>query len=353
MRRLALALLVLIPLFSHCTVDEPHPADVADAGADVSDVADTADASDAAPLDADGSDAGVADADAGGPPIPTLRPIPAATATELLAYVRQLRAVADGGPPTPNAWAMVNWCCEDRAMALEVAIAAAETPLDDRPPDMVDTEMTVERITALAAAPAYDAASLVLAGPLVAYQQLVLPDGTAPPGPPEEHLWGYHAAVVINVDGELRVADLSVGDTPVPIDTWLANFVQPPVACEHMDEPAYREVWAYWNAALAGWELPPAPPVLCGYQITPLFTLRWDQTIEERAAVIAQVPATLVTQFGAFNSLLDMSHGIVLPPEQIPLVTSTYEARSIASFCEAHPDMPVCALVRVPTPHRN
>jgi hypothetical protein len=187
----------------------------------------------------------------------------------------------------------------------------------------------------------------------VAYQQLVLPDGTTPPGPPEEHMWGYHTAVVINVDGELRVADLSLGDTPVPIDTWLAGFVQPPVACELMDELAYQEVWSYWGAALAGWELPPAPPVLCGYQITPLFTLRWDQTLEERAEVIAQVPATLVTQFGAFNSLLDMNHGIALPPEQIPLVTSTYEARSIESFCEAHADMPVCALVQGLRPPRE
>lgn len=265
------------------------------------------------------------------PPVPPLRPVTEEEAAALGAYARRLH-VLTGGVLSANAWSMINTSCQERALALEYALAAAETPLGDQPPPMSEDELTAERIGELAANPAFDSASINITGPLVAEQTLVLPDGTSPTGDPISVTWPYHHGVVISVNGELRVLDLSVGDEPMPIDAWAHGFVDPAVPCFHMDEDEYNLVWGYWLAVHNSWVPDERPERLCGYTLTPVFTWRWDQ--DPLVDAIRFTPGTMLVQFEGFKTVLRTSYGITLADEEIPLVTSIYAPLPESVLCE-------------------
>jgi hypothetical protein len=267
-------------------------------------------------------------------PLPQLAPVTAATAKALGAYARQMETVAQGVGPRPTAWSMVNASCQDRAMALEYVIASAPRPLPARPPTVIDTELTEAKILAVAAQPSYSVATINVTGPLVTRQTLVLPDGKVAPGEPDFYYWAYHHGVVLDVEGELRVLDLSLGDEPVAIATWLSGFVHAGTACHLVSQDEYNEIWGYWNSRFGNLTFGPAPARLCGYSITPLFTMRWEHTPADMVSTLGFVPHTMQVQTGSLITTLAGNHATTLPEADLARVTSRYQPGTVDDVCD-------------------
>ena len=296
----------------------------ADSGVDAA--ADTASAADG---HADG-----AGADAAGVQVPALRSFTAAEATALGAAARRLRVVPAGGAPRPMAWAMVNVSCQERALALEYAIATAAESAAATGPEATALDegaLTAEAALALGDRAADVVAAINVTGPLVTQQTLVLPDGTEVFGERERYFWPYHHGAVLSVDGTPRVIDLSVGDTPIPIDDWLRGFVDPAFPCFLMEQEEFQTVWVYWLAAFSNFVPGARPERACGYTITPIFTFRWDH--EPQAEVLVHAPPALVVQLGSLATTLS-GHGVTLPEEDLPDVVSRYTALTTGDVCE-------------------
>jgi hypothetical protein len=267
------------------------------------------------------------------PPLPDLRPMTAAKAQELGAYARGLHLVAGGGASRPVAWSMVHTGCTHRALVLEYVIASAQEPLGARPPDLVDVEVTPERIGHVVENPTYDAASINLTGPLISFQTLVLPDGSSAPGEPRLIHWPYHHGTVINVEGELMVLDLSVGNEPVTVDAWTHSFVDAATPCSLMGPSEWINLWSYWIAVTGSMDTVERPDRICGYTITPLLTLRWEDN-DPTLCGLNNAPQELITLLDGFITILAADHSTTLPEEQIPLVTSTYDGQPESRICE-------------------
>lgn len=267
------------------------------------------------------------------PVVPRLASITAAEAARLGAHARRLRCSSQGSATAPVAWSAINTSCQDRAWTLELAIAGAGADLAADPPTLVDTDLTLTRLEELAANPTYDAATINVAGPLVTFQTLIDPQGSPIGQDPLWFFWAYHHGVVLNVDGELRVLDLSVGDAPIPIDVWLASFTDPSVRCKHLSDSRHAEVWVYWNASFNNFEPPSPPPELCSYTITPIFTNRRDQTLADMRDAISFAPGTMNVQLGTFRETVSHEYGVSLAEVDAPLVTSKYRAGTVADVC--------------------
>lgn len=264
-------------------------------------------------------------------PLPELRPLSAEQAAALGAYCRKLKVVWEDSEPTPIAWSMANTSCQDRALVLQYAIASASFPLPDSPPVMHDTDITEEAILALAANPGIDAAMINIAGPLITAQTWVDPEGTPVAGEPQRPYWPYHHAVIVNVEGELRVMDLSIQDAPIPIDEWVRGFVIDDFPCALMTEEEYQPVWNYWGAAMSNWEPGARPLCPCAYTITPLFRFRWDQ--EPLVEAIRFGTEVMISQTGAFLTIMEWDYGLFPALEDVPDYTSQYVALNEVDLC--------------------
>lgn len=273
-----------------------------------------------------------------GPVVPELDPLTHDEAVAMAAAARRLVAVTADGEEYPVAWSMVNWCCQDRAYALMYAFATLD-PTEGAPPPRMDmTTMTEAGILALAEQARRKTAAINLAGPLGLRQTLVLPDGTElPPNDGAHHdfyTWGYHHGAVLNVDGEPRVIDLSVGDEPLTPEQWLRGFVDPSVTCPHVSQEEFNEVLNYWISVGDNRIPGPRPERPCVYTITPIFT--FDSSKQVATEPVLYCPDVMKSQTGAFVTLLGQ-RGATIPEEQIPHVTSLYEALSEAEQCELKP----------------
>lgn len=271
----------------------------------------------------------------GKPAIPELRPISTGQAELLAAYARRLRVETADGVTRPVSWAMVNVSCQDRSMALQYAIASAPEVIGTDPPMMRAAELTAEHISILAASPRYDAATLIAAGPLATRQTYVVPYGGPVTGPAAFYYWPNHQAVVINVEGTLKVLDLSTGDTPIEIDEWLHNFIDPSVECFHLDAEDFHKVWVYWNTVFNNFPPEPGarPEHLCAYTLAGIFTSRADQAPADLAEFIRNVPSEMQVQLDVLYYDLRRVHGITLPEADLPFVTSTYAPGTEADIC--------------------
>ncbi len=274
------------------------------------------------------------DADPGTPITPELAPVTAAQAEGIGAHARKLTCAFEGKSPRPTAWSMVNVGCEDRAVALQYAVAAADPLLDGAPPPMVDTELTLERVQKLAAQPSFDVAGISVAGPLVTFQTLRDENGELLGSERLSYYWPYHRGVVLNVDGELRVLDLSTGDVPLPIAQWLAGFVHPSVTCHHTSDEVYDEVWGYWNAAFSNFDPPDPPAISCAYVITPLFAARRDQPLADALPAIVRTPMEMETQLDGLMQIVSSTYGITLSESDAPGITSTYDPGTTTDVCD-------------------
>lgn len=272
-------------------------------------------------------------------PIPDLRPISVEDATKLGAHVRGMRTVAAGGEPRPVAWAMVNTGCEGRTLAMQYAIASASLPLSDTAPVMHEEDITAEHIADLADHPGIDVATINLTGPLIAEQTWVQPDGTPVSGDPLFIYWPYHHAVVLNVDGELMVLDLSVQDEPMTIEAWVRSFVTEDVVCVRMSDTRFQRLWGYWLDVMGYSGTAPRPPCLCGCTITPIFRFRWDQ--DPLVDALRWTPSDLETQLDAFGGVLESEYGLIVDEGQLPWFTSDYVCQDEAYLCGRVP-LPYC-----------
>lgn len=124
-----------------------------------------------------GPDAGDSGAgpDGGIPQVPELKPVSREVAVRLGGYARRLMVRAVDHEPCPVAWAFVNWNCQERALALQWAIATADPSLAGDPPTMDEEELTQERIQQVADNPSFDVGCINLTGPMVAEQFFVHP----------------------------------------------------------------------------------------------------------------------------------------------------------------------------------
>ena len=276
------------------------------------------------------------------PPVPSLRPVTAAQAAALGAYVREMRVRNPLGDEDGVAWSMINIACQDRAAALQYAIIASRTPFAD--PVIMESTNDLEALELhlldLLYLAEFDAASINIAGPLSTEQVLVLPDGQVLQDEPDFRYWSYHHGVVLNVEGEIRVLDLSIGDAPVDIETWWQSFVGPEVTCTHAVEEDYQETWSYWLSVFSSWTPKIRPAYECAYTLTPIFTGRGDQ--EMNVSQVADAPDTLLVQSDAFRTLLLRDHGLILPDEEIPRVRSLYQGKTLEDLCDVV-SLKICA----------
>ena len=278
-------------------------------------------------------------ADSTNAPIPGMRPVSFADATALGAYVRGMQTVAAGGEPRGVAWAMVNTACEERTLAMQYAIASVSFPLSETPPVMREEDITPEHIADLAENAGIDVATINVSGPLIAEQTLVQPDGTPVSGDPFFIYWPYHHSVVLNVDGELMVLDLSVQDEPMTIEAWVRSFVTDDVVCVRMSDTRFQREWGYWLDVMGYSGTAPRPPCLCGYTITPIFRFRWDQ--DPLVDVLRWTPINLETQLDGFGFILESEYGLSVDASVLPLFTSNYASQDEAYLCSRVP-LPYC-----------
>ena len=305
---------------------------------------------DGTPVDADSGLAPDADSDGDSAPdtddpqVPELTPIASEVALQLGSYVRRLKVRAADHDPYPVAWAFVNVSCEERALALEWAIATADPSLDGDPQTMDEAELTRERIQEVADNPSFDVASINITGPMVAEQYFIQPDGTEVGEMPFTLFWTYHHGAALNVDGTIKVLDLSQGDEPIDIDTWYSALVEPDVECFPMGNKEWQDVWIYWNSVLNGFELPPEPNRLCGYTITPMFKMRWDLPIQFDQ--LGWTPSTMEVQTLAFmTTLSDGRYGydLEIPISDVPFFTSRYVGKPFLEVCVWEPTYIFCS----------
>lgn len=269
--------------------------------------------------------------DAGEPLVPQLDPLTQQEAVALAAYARRLRVVTPSAPGDhPVAWSMVNISCQDRTMALEFAVAQASTQPRPETPLLDARSLGADDVLALGERAARTIASINITGPLITRQTLVLPDGSVAPGEPGRFYWPYHHAAVVNVEGELRVLDLSIGDEPTPLPQWTRGFVVPDHECELMTQAQFDKLWLYWLPAFSNLIPPKRPDRLCGYTITPIFTLEHGEE-PQTGAVIGAADAMFV-QLGSLQTRLRDS-GVTLDDEALPDVVSRYTPQTEAALC--------------------
>lgn len=269
-----------------------------------------------------------------------LRPITLEQALGLTRYLRGTQTQAAGSPAFPMAWAMINTCCEERALVMQYVAASASFPLPTESPVMREEDITPESVAALTAHPGIDTATINIAGPLIVDVGIKDKTGTPLSGDPLPVHWGYHKGVVVNVDGILMVLDLSAGDMPLPIDIWAHNLVDSLVECRLLSDDEYSDAWVYWNSVFCGMEAPPRPEHDCGYIITPIFRFRNDQ--EPQTEQLQWTPASMQTQSEGFGFLLHDMYGITAAPEDIPFYTCAYDPRPETELCDRMPDLLVC-----------
>ncbi len=280
------------------------------------------------------------DSSDGSPVTPRLSPIQRDEALVLAAFARNAVVEDDEtGDEYPIAWSMVNWCCEERTLSLQYALARALRSGMGAPVVMRTQELSSDHILGLVTGDPLPFASINLAGPLACEQTILEPGGAPVEGDPQRLFWHIHHAVAMNVDGQLMVLDLSMADEPVSIQAWISSFVQDASACRHLGDPDFQKVEAYWRCVMSGMDPGPEPPCECAYTITPAFTWRFDQDVLVEA--IQGVPPTLVVQSGAFTTLMQDSYGVDVSRDDIPRYLSLYEAKTMEDVC-TWVDLPFC-----------
>jgi len=275
------------------------------------------------------------------PQVPSLRPITEAQAEDLAAYVRNMRVRNTLGDEDGVAWSMINVACSYRAVALEYAVIAAQLPFAD--PVIMESTNDLEALELhlldLLYSAEFDAGTINITGPLITEQVLVLPDGEILDDAPHFRYWSYHHGVVLNVEGEFKVLDLSVGDSPMDIDTWWQSFVGPEVTCVHAVEDDYQATWIYWLSVFNSWQPTTRPKYECAYTLTPVFTWHWGDDMS--VSSVADAPLSMLTQSDSFRTVLLQDHGVILPDEDIPQVLSLYEGKTIEDLCNVV-DLAIC-----------
>jgi len=262
-----------------------------------------------------------------------LEPITTSESERLGAYARKLQCASEGNDSRPVAWSMVSAFSTYRTLALAYALASADPELKGVPLTLVDRELTPDRIGAFTQHPSFDVAIIDVAGPLVTFQSLRTSDGKTINNQPLQYYWAYNQGVVVNVEGELRVFDLSISDTPQPISDWLDGFVDPSVTCHFSNDETLGEVWLYWNNAFSDLNLPSPPPVMCAYAISPIFSRNRDRIPSVLVDLLVTVPFAMDALAGLFEIMLFKLFDVTIAQEELSTITSQYTLGTIQDAC--------------------
>lgn len=267
-------------------------------------------------------------------PIPPLRPITSTQAQQIGAWSRNLKVNTGSGTPwTPVAWSMINMYCDARAWALQWAVA------DVPAPGATFAQIPYDRIKAtylnnMIANPRYDVGTIQITGPLITYRDIKDKNGNLLPGSSDQLYWDNHYGVVLNVNGTLKVLDLSVSDQPVTISQWCANFVSG-VTIYQVNDNEFSDIRSYWQCVFNSLDIPPQPSRLCGYRLAAMFTSRSDD--QPNLSTIQTVPGQMVTVTGSFKTFLQNYHNTTPVTADIPYYYSVYRAGTITDYCSWFP----------------
>ncbi len=259
-----------------------------------------------------------------------LRPITRERAIRIAGYVRKAKIRSEDGTLVPIAWSMINQACQYRSLLLQYLIASTPDPVPETERILDPNELTADTIQQAVSRPYVDVASINITGPLIVFQNLVSTNDIIFPNEPIHVYWPYHHAVVVNVEGNVCIMDLSIQDEPIPIGEWTAKLSNE-TTCGEVSEEEYWEIWFYWLSLMSNWQAEEIPQKLCGYTITPMLTFRSDQKPQIQEVIDAL--STLVVQTYAFQTLVMDSYGIDLPIEVTPFITSLYTPGTIDDLC--------------------
>ncbi|MGC8738912.1 MAG: protein-glutamine glutaminase family protein [Candidatus Hydrogenedens sp.] len=225
---------------------------------------------------------------------------------------------------------MINQSCQERSLLLQYLIASTPDPIPETDVILDTNDLTETKIQQVLAQPYIDVASINITGPLIVFQNFISTNDITFPNEPIHVYWPYHHAVVINVEGNVCIIDLSIQDGPIPVSEWTTKLCSE-TTCGEVSEQEYWEIWSYWLSLMNNWQVEETPEKLCGYTTTPMLTFRSDQ--EPQIQGLIDSLSTLVVQTYAFQTLIMDTYGINAPFESIPFITSLYTLGTIDDLC--------------------
>jgi hypothetical protein len=264
-----------------------------------------------------------------------------AEALELTSWVRQMR-VSAFEETTPVAWSAVDMYNDSRLYAGQYA-ACGSGPLPFGDPITMyyvpfeEREAYEAELLQMLETAEYVVATINLAGPIIFEQRFLLPDGQVIPnsqtGSRPTYAFAFRAmpSPVINVEGELRVIDLSMGNEPLAVEDWMAHLVDSSTPCVHGDYDTYWDAWTFWLAVLLNYPVGPEPQHECVYTFTPALSRKVDGHIVIDS--VASAPSQLITQFNKLRNLV-VGAGHVLSDDEIAQVLTEYTPHTLDWWCQ-------------------
>ncbi len=157
--------------------------------------------------------------------------------------------------------------CADRAFLTFIGLALPPGPLSFR------TELSASTVRRVSNRPAIESARVSFVGDMSLKHELGVPGGRSASFTLK---WTNHEAVVVNVDNELKVVDLAMGQNPLSIVEWMEN-VRPGARrdCPQLTVAEAGAVRAYNVCRFNGWmpgrprPVCVAPSKPCGYVFRP------------------------------------------------------------------------------------
>ena len=260
-----------------------------------------------------------------------LRAMSSAEASRLIAYARRMRIALSGEPSMPVAWSKIHNSCEERTLALQYVLASAPVTLEDRAPEMREEDLELDYLLDLARAPGRSVASISITGPLITHQTVVL-DGDARHDVPGPISWVFHAGVAVNIEGELNVLDLSMGNEPIPVTSWYRGFVPSGIECEQVSEQKYENVLSVWKIDEAQHVEPESDrtPWECAYTVTPIFT--FPDSPDPVVKTLQDVPWILHEQLELFIAEMGKEQNFI-QSESLSGLLSYYRPGTTEDLC--------------------
>lgn len=146
-------------------------------------------------------------------------------------YVRQ--TIVEGDGLKPISWSKLNSDCEKRMVAVQYVFTAGQS-ISGEPLVLRAENFSESNLKRLLQNPAIDVKGIGVYGTLGARQQLLNYNKTPASGRTIDIGWSTHFITLINVEGVCKIVDLSIGDEPVDIETWLSGFFNG--TCKHEDD---------------------------------------------------------------------------------------------------------------------
>lgn len=251
-------------------------------------------------------------------------------------------------------WSNIVDNCQNRAMGLQYSLLMAEDDqLRSQTPDLAASmtapvmtdyryneeqsrQEAIDLMTQKISRDQYTMATINVTGPLATQQTLVGKDGSTI-GDSNLVFWPYHHGVVLNVEGELKVMDLSYSDEPIAIADWFANFTSSDVKCQlvpdvekNADSP-YFITMTYWRNLFEFGKVDPWLEEMkeydCAYTITPAFKFSSFRD-DPNSSILISYP------FSMMSSMEGFKNENKLETEDVPHILSRYESLSMKDVCE-------------------